>query len=383
MVIDYECFSNLWFAELHYILLVSEQIASYCLSAFVACKMLYLYLKMPKGVQRRVWRLYGWFCGLMLCGSCFGAVNWGARIIDLANGVYADEADDRDNDVEASFYLGICYRWASVVFVAYAIEFLCLSAAKLMVLDRMSDFAAGQGDRMRKRWAAGGRVVLAVVVLGNAVGLAANVAAAVYSAKAAGAASAASAAFSNNNTDRGYEFSALSVSEFVRAISINSLQLFCEVAVLLLIVAAFIVAGVVCARTVSSRLRAMDATSAPAATGRELRRRIVGTTAIVFAAFVVRSVFATMFAVARQLQDIGKRMCPGVRSFCDASCYNVFTHMNTWMVYTPEFQVTIVLISSPLSLLVALWGMTSKQTLQLLKSSHEQEISLTSPRLVK
>jgi hypothetical protein len=52
------------------------------------------------------------------------------------------------------------------------------------------------------------------------------------------------------------------------------------------------------------------------------------------------------------------------------------------MVYTPEFQVTIVLISSPLSLLVALWGMTSKQMLQLLKSSREQEMALTSPRQV-
>ena len=28
------------------------------------------------------------------------------------------------------------------------------------------------------------------------------------------------------------------------------------------------------------------------------------------------------------------------------------------MIYTPEFQLTITLISSPLALLVALWGMT-------------------------
>ena len=30
--------------------------------------------------RRGVWRLYGWFSGLMLCGSCFGAVAWGARM---------------------------------------------------------------------------------------------------------------------------------------------------------------------------------------------------------------------------------------------------------------------------------------------------------------
>ena len=40
-----------------------------------------------------------------------------------------------------------------------------------------------------------------------------------------------------------------------------------------------------------------------------------------------------------------------------------------------EFQVTIVLVSSPLTLLVALWGMTSKQTLDAMKSK-EQDVPL-------
>jgi hypothetical protein len=39
------------------------------------------------------------------------------------------------------------------------------------------------------------------------------------------------------------------------------------------------------------------------------------------------------------------------------------------MFYTPEFQVVIVLVSSPLALLVALWGMTSNATLHLMKTS--------------
>jgi hypothetical protein len=108
----------------------------------------------------------------------------------------------------------------------------------------------------------------------------------------------------------------------------------------------------------------------------------VGTTAIVFAAFVVRSVYASMSAVSGQKED-GANECPGVTSRCDASCYNIFSHINEWLIYTPEFQVTIVLISSPLTLLVALWGMTSSKTLQKLKSSLEQEMSLTSSRQVK
>ena len=101
---------------------------------------------------------------------------------------------------------------------------------------------------------------------------------------------------------------------------------------------------------------------------------MVITTVVVFVTFVVRSVQSTMLAVSRQLQD-GARTCPGVTSRCDPSCYNVFTHINQWAFNTPEFQVTIVLVSSPLTLLVALWGMTSSQTLHAMKSK-VQEVPL-------
>ena len=42
------------------------------------------------------------------------------------------------------------------------------------------------------------------------------------------------------------------------------------------------------------------------------------------------------------------------------------------MFYTPEFESIIVLISSPLTLLVALWGMTSNATLQVMKTSGQE-----------
>ena len=50
-----------------------------------------------------------------------------------------------------------------------------------------------------------------------------------------------------------------------------------------------------------------------------------------------------------------------------------------WMAYTPEFQLMIVLVSSPLALLVALWGMTPKATLQLMKSSKRQDLVSLQP----
>jgi hypothetical protein len=150
--------------------------------------------------------------------------------------------------------------------------------------------------------------------------------------------------------------------------------------VLLLIVAAFVVVGVACARVVSSKLLAVDAASASAAAGRELRRQMVITTAVVFVTFVVRSMQSTMLALSGQLQDAARR-CPGVTTPCDPSCYNVFTHINQWASRTPEFQVTVVLVASPLTLLVALWGMTSEQTLHAMKSK-VQEVPLMQRRVL-
>ena len=57
---------------------------------------------------------------------------------------------------------------------------------------------------------------------------------------------------------------------------------------------------------------------------------------------------------------------------CEASCYNVYTLIDGWTLYTPEFESTIVSISPPLTLLVALWGMTSKATLQLMKPAVQE-----------
>jgi hypothetical protein len=297
-------------------------------------------------------------------------------MLQLVNMYKSNDAVSRGDLAQQLSLLALSHTWFAVFFVIYGIDFLCLSAARLMVLDRMSEFAAGQDGATRKRWATGGRVVMAVVVLGNAVGLAANVAAAVHVQRAAEAASTASALFAANITTQvAREYESLSRSELQLSVSIAAVQTFCEVAVLLLIVVAFVVVGVVCTRLVSSNLLAVEASSSSAVAIMELRRQIVVTTAVVFIAFVLRSVQSTMFAFSRKLQE-QSTVCPGVTDPCDTSCFGMFTHFWQWFMYTPEFHVTIVLVSSPLTLLVALWGMTSRQTLQAMKSK-EQEVQFT------
>jgi hypothetical protein len=305
----------------------------------------------------------------MLCGSCFGAVSWAARMTDLENYFNSSDVLSNGNPAQGLAQLAVSQSWRDLFTVTYAIEFLCLSTAKLMVLDRMSDFALPQEDGVRRRWVAGGRVVMAVVVLGNAVGLAASAAAASHFQfqSAAEAYSTSSAFFAANNTHAGREYRTFGSNEVQVAASTVSVQSFCEVVVLLVIVAAFVAAGVMCARRIRAIMirsvrQGIDVALAMEEVGNAHKQQMVATIAFVFAAFLLRSVFSIMFAVANQLQDDARR-CPGVTSFCDPTCHNVFTHMQNWMLRTPEFQLMVVLVSSPVALLVALWGMSSKSTL--------------------
>jgi hypothetical protein len=237
----------------------------------------------------------------------------------LVNDFKAHDSGTISDKFQHTTISALALSWLPTYLLTYAVEFLCLSAAKLMVLDRMSVFAAPQGTRLQKRWAAAGRVVMAAVVLGNAVGLAANAAAAVHYHKAAQAAGTSSAAYAANNTKDGVSSFTLSQQELQLAGSISSVQRFAEVAVLLLIVVAFAVAGVLCARILYTRVKPIGVDAGYdafiATVGRTLRRQMLGTTGFIFVTFLLRSVYSTMAAVAFQLQDSGKD-CPDTETFC-------------------------------------------------------------------
>ncbi len=150
---------------------------------------------------------------------------------------------------------------------------------------------------------------------------------------------------------------------------------------LLFIICAFFVASGASARRIKATLQTTsvvykDDAHGVQSTGKALLKQILYTAATVFASFLLRSVYSIMQAVSYQLQNTGIDIsntedCPmpntlqngTARSFCHP-CYNIYTHMTFWMTRTPAFQLTVVLISSPVALCVALWGMTSKQLLR-------------------
>jgi hypothetical protein len=214
---------------------------------------------------------------------------------------------------------------------------------------------------------------MSAVVVGNVVGLCSNVAAAVLSKQAGDFYSAAAAAAFNNNTDSYTNFNSKAYQKSSDADIAASVQQFCEVVVLLIIILAFAIVGIAGVRRVSSALRDLnDSHTAANAAGRQLRRHIVGTAAFVFVTFLLRTIFSIMNAVSNALQNYSAACAANATDLCDP----VRQLMQIWLIFTPEFLLIVMLISSPLAMIVALWGMTSKRTLQYMRCNRRQMVAI-------
>lgn len=234
-----------------------------------------------------------------------------------------------------------------------------MSVTLLLCISRLAEYA----DVMRN-FVFGKRVVLTLVVAGNAVGLCALIVSAVYSAQSAETWYQAAKDFAANNTESFGVLNRRAFDERELALRVAAVQYFCEVFVLLATVATFVFVGVACARRVKTLLPNPPGSDNEglqnhiAALSKKLNSKIVVTTMVIFATLLLRSVYSTMFAIANYLQDQANT-CPSPLTslkFCDTSCYNVYTRMQVWIDRTPEFQMSAVMMSSPFALLVARWG---------------------------
>ena len=149
----------------------------------------------------------------------------------------------------------------------------------------------------------------------------------------------------------------------------------CEGCSLVIMLVSFVVAGVLCVRRFYS-----GTTNKSTEAGRrviKVRRQIIVTVSTVFLTFLIRAVYAAALAVSRQggnffvtaLSAGGGRdymsTCntPNVVSFCDP-CQELGLLVQIWLWLCPAFPFTVFLLSSPVTILVALWGMTTDSLLQ-------------------
>ncbi len=186
-----------------------EQIVAYGVSFFAGGVMFFLWYRLNQDDRRRVWRLYGWFSALMTLGSCIGMVTWLAKMMHLASNLRASDVIQQSAQAsqlrlegKADLLLAESAKWNAVFSVTYATEFLFLTGAKLLILERMSVFATHAPDRSRRLKLAGNLLMIAVVV-GNVVGLIANAVAAHFFRKSSELSVNAYNFFSANITDLG------------------------------------------------------------------------------------------------------------------------------------------------------------------------------------
>jgi hypothetical protein len=84
--------------------------------------------------------------------------------------------------------------------------------------------------------------------------------------------------------------------------------------------------------------------------GKDVLLRTRFTVVFVFLTCIMRAVYAIMNALPDLLQNVNAACAAQVSSPCDASCYNVWTLMGTWMFFTPGFRLGVEFVSFPLTL---------------------------------
>ena len=108
---------------------------------------------------------------------------------------------------------------------------------------------------------------------------------------------------------------------------------------------------------------ARRASEASFISGRRLKRQILGTCGILFVSFSIRTVVSTMLAVGAVFGDSGN-----YSRRCDNS-NDRLANMLMWILYTPEIFFFATFLSQPVTLLVTLWGMTSGQTIAVMRAN--------------
>jgi hypothetical protein len=350
------------------------------ITCFVGCAVaqgvaLARWFKWSAEEKARGWRLYGWFTALCCLGSLAGAISFAARVAALAQRFPRQRVEQIANKTDYEFqqvseYRAVELRLAVLHFVFLPFELGFVTVSQLLILYRMQQFSM---SRLLQRpiWTLLARGFLAAVFSGIVVGVCGNAAAVKYLSDAVDLSVKSVAAFAAGDIDtaKALQRQAKSVESY--GAGLLSIQRFCEVCILLLLISVFITVGVASYRIIAAALRTLfraeirinleggakqgrDLLSQAGSQGRRLQFKIVATVVFVFLTILVRSVFSVIYALALSLNEISNKCSP---SECDP-CKNVYSHILSWILYTPAFQQVTMLIASPVSQLVALWGMS-------------------------
>jgi hypothetical protein len=326
-------------------IVMAEQVAFFCLSAVATGAAFIMWRRIED--RQGLWHLYGLFTGLSCLGSILGAMSLASNMQASVNLYTNDRINYRYWQAAHDFFYG-----ASTPFMV---------AAKLMVLDRMSEFAVPKQHSMSKHLSIVGRVSIAVTALAGIVNLGANICATVF---AVDIGNSLSSGATSNST---YVKDKIAQRELADAVQYSF-----DIVRLVVCVVAFAVVGILCAHRVRTAMKTLRQTDS--ASGKRLLLQIVFTTFFVFATSLLRASYSIWQANAEF--NSNEDSCNS--KFICSSCHNDEQLMLVYELYTPEIYAIVELISYPVTLLVALWGMTSERILRLMKNRQDSLIAGTS-----
>lgn len=365
--------------------------------------MFFFWYRLNADQKKKVWRLYGFFTGLGCIGSIFGAIASYAEIRfeeNLFEAVFEQNlAKKMTWSAEVSF-------WVSILALPESLNILFINVTLLMVLDRIIHVAFATSIGLNPRIVLAERVVMAIVVSLSMISVGFSAVNTESCHRMVPLLRNAAAAAAINQTDSALEYNE-QAQALVSPYTYQAVQS-AESASFLFMVANFIVVLRICSRRIqqineraiaesSSRLAEQNSnasngaprngipisdnasdsavrvsfhTSALLQNMKDVHLQILVTVAFVFVALLV----ITAVKLIDVISDAFQNDCSDQTDhFIDCHpCRNNFGLAQIWYRLTPELWSLGVSMPQPLALLVALWAMTSKFMLQMIKIPRQE-----------
>ena len=229
-------------------------IAAFCCVCVANATCFILWKRLHRSVKCQIWHLFGWFSALAASGCFIGAFAFAANMMQLSEGFEANS--DSDSAAQSDFHLLYekVFRWKAVYVALFPLEFMCISIAKLLVLERLYNFVLPMlHSSIALRLRRFGFATIFCVVACNAIAVAANIAQAVHLSRAASLMQQAAA---NPDAAAANSLSASAMSLFhQQAQPLATLQSMCETTLLLVIIVAYAIMGVYSMRRINGALQ--------------------------------------------------------------------------------------------------------------------------------
>jgi uncharacterized protein YoxC len=278
-------------------------------------------------------------------------------------------------------------------YVMFCFAFDCFTVAKLLVLNRLVEFCRPSlSEALQKKVAVLDRVFRAVVAIGLLLITCCGAAMAYYATRIAAQDFLFAAAFESGDFDAFKDISATRLRAMTLLQVSESVMFSCQVVLLILIVFSFVVVGVMCNRRIREVLSSLGSfpsgnrlganNLAGVAENRQqildkaadLQKRVFGTVIVIFVSFILRSIFAALFAVGFAENAALANPACGDCGECQITNYLI----SRWIINTYEFHNTVSCVS-PLALSVALWGMTNQRMRKLISERTSSVNEITVP----